>query len=280
MEKRTVLILFIQFLILTNINGQAYRPSSAKIYQSLNGEVFFLTLFVDTKEDYWKDAEVEHYLDELEKSQTWLQDQAAYYNQSLVFNNNYFFENNEIIYVRSINRNTYYRETLQAIMEALNYDDFEDFLEENRFNFKEQKLKILLFVKSYDRSHAYNLWSNTDVDLAIVYCKNSSGLPTDHYVISHEVLHQFGAWDLYYGESQSKEKAARAKELYPNSVMINTYYNKSEIEVDELTAWRVGWNNDLKEEYLEFKPVRAVRERTSSGGRSIKFDLGKKKKKN
>lgn len=104
---------------------------------------------------------------------------------------------------------------------------------------------------------------------------------TDHYVVSHEMLHQFGAWDLYFGESQSKEKAEELLELYPNSIMINTYSNKARLEVDELTAWRGGWHNDFKEDYIEFTPVWANRtiETNSTTNKSIKFDLKGRKDK-
>ena len=151
-----------------------------------------------------------------------------------------FFKNYENIYIENVRRGDGSKKTIRAVMEELGYDDFEEFCEDNDFDFEKNKLKILLFVKSNDRSHAYNKWSNKDVDLAIVYCRSTYGQITDHLVISHEVLHQFGAWDLYQGRSQSVENAIKLKELYPNSVMIDTYRNRREKEVDELTAFRVG----------------------------------------
>ena len=102
--------------------------------------------------------------------------------------------------------------------------------------------------------------------------------------MAHEILHQFGAWDLYFGERQTKESAAKAKELYPNSVMINTYKNKSELEIDRLTAWRIGWYQH-EDEFDQFDPAKLRQEKkwensfSKDNGYSIKFDLGKKKRK-
>jgi len=140
----------------------------------------------------------------------------------------------------------------------------------------------LFFVKQKDRSHAYNYWSNKDIDLAIIYCRSTYGSITNHHVVSHEILHQFGAWDLYYGKSQTKETAEKAKELFPNSVMINTWRNRENLEVDELTAWRIGGHYDYKKEYKQFDPNQKSKsniKRKKKGGTSIKFDLKRKKNK-
>ena len=163
-------------------------------------------------------------------------------------------------------------------MDKLRFESLNDFLAQNNFDLKERKLKVLFFVKSNSRSHALNYWSNEKVDIAVVYCRSTIGSITDNFVISHELLHQFGAWDLYYGTPQSLEKAQEAARLYPYSIMINTYRNKHLLEVDELTAWRVGWNLVEKEEYLRFKPVRRKRPPVPNQKNRILFDLSKKKK--
>ena len=79
-------------------------------------------------------------------------------------------------------------------------------------------------------------------------------------------------------QDRALEKAQEAARLYPYSIMINTYRNKHLLEVDELTAWRVGWNLVEKEEYLRFKPVRRKRPPVPNQKNRILFDLSKKKK--
>jgi len=270
------------------VQGQTFQPSKDKLYQSLIGEVHILTLFVDTQEDYWEDDEKGYYKRQLKKSQEWLVDQANAYDQELEFNNETFFiENYNSIYLDKLKRGYNPKKTIAKVMDELGYADFESFLERNDFDFEEQKLKVILFVKSYDRSHAYNYFSNADLDLAIIYCKSTYGMVTDHLVISHEVLHQFGAWDLYQGYSQTLKNAERLKELFPNSIMINTFRNKKNKEVDDLTAWRVGWHNDMDDEYMDFAPIKSrgkptAKEKTyrsQSKSKGLKLDLNRQKRK-
>jgi hypothetical protein len=273
--KRTILPIWI-LLLASRIVAQNFIPSEAKKYQSLIGEVYMLTLFIDTMHDYWDNDEMDYFLSELEKSQEWIIEESRKYGVNLNFNNEYFQPVVQNVFVRSVNRQNSWR-LLQTVMNELGYRSYEDFLDRYNFDLRKKKLKVLFFVKSDSRSHAYNYWSNNNLDFAIVYCKSTYGQVTNHYVISHELLHQFGAWDLYYGESQSLEKAKRAKELYPNSVMISTNAYDRELEIDELTAWRIGWHHNLKDEFMSFKPVR--KERRDRNTRWT-FDLKKRKNKN
>lgn len=267
-----VMILFLHNILI----GQVFVPSEEKKYQSLLGEVHLLTLFVDTDKDYWETEEMESYYEELLKSQNWLVEQGLAYNQEISFENEHFHKNQSVIYLDNVEWGKPVK-LLPAVLDELNYQNLDDFLQSNSFDFREKKLKILLFVKDADRSHAYNYWSNREVDIAVVFCRGTYGFITDQYVISHEILHQFGAWDLYLGESQSLEKAMKAKELYPNSIMISTSKDKTELKVDELTAWRIGWHHSFKKEYGELTPQRV--QKTRRGRTSIKFDLARKKKK-
>ena len=285
MLKISFTVLFINFICIGNCIAQQFRANQVKLYQSLIDEVYLLTLFVDTEVDYWEDDEIDYYLEELEKSQSWIYDQAFQYQKSLEFINDYFSDSNELIYLKNLNY-IQLRHLLPDIMSELGYDDFNSFLDRNSFDFERQKLKILLFVKNNSRSHAYNYWSNESVDIAIVYCKHTSGTYTDKYVIAHELLHQFGAWDLYYGESQNRENAVSASALYPYSIMGNTFSNKSKLNVDKLTSWRIGWHNNVEEEFMTFDPKLRSREefrkeqREMKDQKTIKFDLKKKKKNN
>ncbi len=278
----TFLLVAIVLLSVNLVKGQTCWPDKVKPYLPLTGEVHILTFFIDTKFESWNDGEIEYYFGELLKSQDWLSDEASCWRQKLAFDNGYFFEDQKsIVYLDDVPVRENPNRTLQMIINEIGYDNFDDFLEQNGFDYKTEKLKVVLFVKSNDRSHAYNYGTLDGLDLAIVYCGSS----TDHYVISHELLHQFGACDLYYefGRSQTIESAEIAKEKYPNSIMINNYGNKDELVIDEVTAWRVGWE-EWRPEFNLFDPMVNKEKiedeyiQKNSNGKNIKFDLKKKER--
>ncbi len=275
--KKRLLILFILSNITLSLSAQTFSPNKEKIYQSLIGEVYLFSLFIDTEEEDWEEEEINYYYTQLLESEAWLTDQATYYDQVLSFENDYFIDNKQQIYLNDIRRGQSAKRTVNKALVELGYDDFEDFLEKTNFDFSKNRLKMVFFVKKKDRSHAINYFSNKDLDIAIVYCKSTYGRMTNHHVISHEILHQFGAWDLYNGESQSAEFAEKAIKLYPNSIMINVWRNRDNLEVDELTAWRIGWHYDYQEAFAQFDPNEKKRIKTKSKkGTSIKFDLKRK----
>ncbi len=279
MRKKLLLAIALSYSV-GILSAQTFRPSADKLYQSLIDDVYIFAVFVDTQDDYWEEEEKEYYYQQLLISQAWLVEQASLYGQYLNFENDYFLDNREHVYLEDVRRGQSPKYTVNQALMEIGYDDFDDFLYRNSFDFENNKLKMVFFVKKYDRSHAYNYFSNKDLDLAIVYCRSTIGLMTNHFVISHEILHQFGAWDLYYGKSQTRETAQKAKELYPNSIMINTRTNLAELEVDDLTAWRIGWHYDYQEGYDEFDPnKRSKEDKKEAGGTSIKFDLKGKKDK-
>ncbi|WP_026231847.1 hypothetical protein [Neolewinella persica] len=254
-----MLFRFLLILLAFPIVLSAQRPGqfSSKEYLSLTDEVKILSVFVETPEGNWEDDEIDYTLKEYAAARDWIVTEAEYYGQQLEFDEDYFSrDNGSVIFLDKtpiIGQSP--TKTTNAVLDKLNYRDLEAFMSYNRVTMKEDKFKILLFVKSNNRSHAFNYWSMADVDLAIVYCRSTYGMITDRYVIIHELLHQFGAWDLYMGRSQTETSAQNAIERWPFSIMINTHQNKGELIVDELTAWCIGWA-EYDPSYAEFNPVK------------------------
>ncbi len=278
---------------LMTLSHQSYaqtKPSKIKEYLSLTGTVNMVCLFVETDEGDWEEEEIEAYYKEYLRAQDWIVNQGEDYAQEVDFNNEAFYiDNKKLIYIDAIRLGDRPKTTLAKVFEELNYANFEDFTASNNFDFEEEKLKIVLMVKQNARSHAWNYWSVEEVDLAIVYCKSTYGMRTDQYVMAHEILHQFGAWDLYKGESQTSESAAKAAEAFPHSVMASTFSNKHLLVVDELTASRIGWK-ETEASYAYYNPknhreqarkdqLELMKKYKGKESTEIKFNLGKKKKK-
>ena len=62
-------------------------------------------------------------------------------------------------------------------------------------------------------------------------------------VTVHEMLHLFGAEDLYKGASRK----SLAKKLYPADIMLAANYDVDTNNIGEATAFYVGWTNDVPE---------------------------------
>ena len=145
-----------------------------------------------------------------------------------------------------------------VIAYQLYYDNIEEYLKYYDVDIQSTKVAILCFVKQDGRSHAFDFnrsifSKDVSIDHAVIFCRSKPGLFTSYKTISHEVLHLFGAWDLYEGEPQNEEKAKKLKEMYPTSIMLTTYGRK-ESDLDEINAWRIGWNLNPQPFYVDYKP--------------------------
>jgi len=288
----TFLLLAFSFVLPAQISNQKYRKLTEiekrklakQDHNKLYGDIYTLCFFVDTQKDQWTEEEVEYYMGELENSQYWLMEEASVYGAEINFINDYFATVEEVVEVPTVTMQNSFR-LLQEVMLQMSYKDYRDFLNFQQFDIEENKLSVLFFIKSNNRSHARNYSHKRNLDTAIIYAKSTYGRLTNHYVFSHELLHLFGAWDLYHGESQTLDQAIKLKALFPNSIMINTWSNQEHLEVDELTAFLVGWAEEVEDEFFDFKPDRVAarkemeqRNQKKTKTRELKFSLKRKNK--
>ena len=70
--------------------------------------------------------------------------------------------------------------------------------------------------------------------------------------IIHEILHLFGAVDLYHTCDQSEENDQIIDKMYPKEVMHRPYNPLKELQMSPLTAWLVGLTDKQEDWFKEF----------------------------
>ncbi len=260
-----------------------YKPIKELAWRGLTGEVYFVPFFINTPEGEFEENEIKFYLNELRLSKEWILEQAEDYPQvKLNIHDDYFNSYEEEIFIPDIktwsdahkgsNRNV-----TNEIANNIGFDTMEDYMAFYQIDLKKSKVVILCFVKQSGRSHAYDFnrsifSEDISIDHTIIFCKQSFGISTASPVITHEVLHLFGAWDLYGGEPQNPEKAKKLAEMYPLSIM-RIIWGHKEKTLDEINAWRIGWNLEPKDFYTEYEPEFRKNMNARKKKTIFKFDL-------
>lgn len=85
----------------------------------------------------------------------------------------------------------------------------------------------------------------------ILYTQYEGGRENCAAGIAHEILHCFGADDLYESFLQEKSVDEFAARYYPNDIMHRVDYDINELEIGEFTAWKVGLT-DKKKDYYKY----------------------------
>jgi len=301
--------LILLFLGINLVSAQRYRSSATSSltskYTTFTGKVYIIPFFIDTADkdenqhdrDY-TDEQRTLYLEDLEDAKYWLLEQAsAYSNVDLeIITDHNDSHQEKIFFDWEVNRRPSYRFLKDAVARQLGFRNIKDYLRFHQVDFERSKVMILCFSKSGLRKDRSNVKKSAfseiqTINNTIVSTSSSSSYTYKARSIAWLTLDLFGAWPFgsYY---QNEEKSIALKSKYPNSIMTPLGYrsvNDIEIaEVDELTAWRLGWNRKPKPFFRDYKPeyeknMEAEQERrrkSNSNTKEINFSLKKKKKYN
>ena len=260
MKKLILLILIFTSLTVYSQNNSKYHLGSAK---NLLGNIYVLSCFISDNNNQWTPQEKQQMINKLHNTQNWLKKQAANYGVTINFEGGNFGLSNDIK-IGNINYGTGSGaediNILTTVFRKIGYSSNLGFYNWVLDNTNCKNTFVVIFVKGQGRSYSIAYESELMdkerffVESCVIYNQFWGGLALYEATFAHEILHLFGAWDLYETFQQTKEKEERAKNLFPNSIMIQVRENIDTLYVDELTAWLIGWHNTPKNYYEWFNP--------------------------
>lgn len=230
----------------------------------LKGDIYLMLFFIDTVEEEWMEEDVEEAMRELENAQQWILSQAKDYNVEIRFHNDYFDTAEEILVMTTHDMGDSFK-LFEKTMQQLGHYDYRTFFKKQDFDFENENICALFFVKHEGRSHAFGRSRKIPAtilypDNTIIRFKNKPEIIRRSNMkwstIAHEFLHLFGAKDLY-DRYDNKSRSAlprylakKAQRLWPNSIMLSS--GNSNLKIDEYTTYLIGWNKNYQDVFAEF----------------------------
>lgn len=123
---------------------------------------------------------------------------------------------------------------------------------------KEKELQNVIFLllvpkdgRSYSLPYSDGISADYYKESVIIYAGDGSdtSLPA---TIAHEMLHPFGADDLYFPYDTDTARAELAKEYFPDDIMLRVDPLLSTLTIGAYTAYKVGWTDTLDPKYEVF----------------------------
>ncbi|MBN8837900.1 MAG: hypothetical protein J0I09_11610 [Sphingobacteriia bacterium] len=113
---------------------------------------------------------------------------------------------------------------------------------------KADNIVVMIFAKKSSRSYAQPAHSNQKenerfLEGAVVFKNSYYDKETGAATIIHEMLHLFGARDIYPESSMNAELESKMQSVFPNSIMLGTFRDIGSLQIEQLTAWCIGWTN-------------------------------------
>lgn len=225
----------------------SYGLGSAKY---LEGRNLLYSLFVDTPQSTWSSEAEAETLRNLNRAASYIEETAQEYGRET-----------ELVFDWQENENLIGRAAVD--FEIADDKDFVDRLDQEIGGWVESLVNYEAMTEEYDAEGIALLVfvNNPGISYAIVY--DGTDNPKESVVFfageppavyAHEILHLFGAHDLYQDAEYSKEITDYLQEAYPSELMRTVTGQKGEIfkedivnTVSPVTAYHLGWIDEIEE---------------------------------
>ena len=232
--------------------------------KKMEGKIYVLSVFVAPYYNPWNQVDIEHFKSKQYEAQRWLQMQALRYGKNVEFVNSAFGSDGSFLddQIPTFESNDAYLYPSKVLLK-MGFQSRHAFVDWVHANTDCDQCMAIIFCNTDGRSYASP--SNTEVE---AYHPELSGLEccllyrhytdtvieTNTAAIAQEMLHLFGAWDLYELDDSDHERALKTNMMFPNSIMLDTYRDIWETQIDEINAWLVGLKAEGKDWYRWFEP--------------------------
>lgn len=260
----------------------------------LKGKTVIYTVFVDTKSTHqWTGFDIQTTKDSLEKVSRWMEEQAKKNDQELEIQNVYYKTASKTTFVKNLpydhiyeafgdggyekgsKLNRWVTGILKKINKTIKLPGGKKLPKKPKLAAEEQivrKLRTIhgvqnvtinIMVNNFfvsDASAIFNSMTDEETEFII-----TSGKET--YTIASLILSAYGAQSLLESDlNMYKVKNIQiAQEDFPNDIMVRHSNNLNELEINDYTAYLIGWKDYIDTKYVDLFMIKP------------KKDLGKKK---
>jgi hypothetical protein len=271
MQRVLFLFVVFQILISKTVDAQVIIKDSVKpnvFYgsaKSLHGKIKVINCFVSAGKNQWLETEKLDLLNMQVKALDWIKQQG----EKRWAVNDITFSVSSFGVTKDIQLDTIMSDKepsniginwIPLVLRKIGYNDATWFRDSIKSRNDQDNLVVIVFAKSKGRSYAQPTNSDNPVyerftEGAIIYSEYFNNKKLNVGTVAHEILHLFGAWDLYNSKLQRPEVEQKAWQLFPRSIMLNPHNNIDELVVDQVTAWTIGWLNRYWSWYEFFRPA-------------------------
>lgn len=227
--------------------------------RTLTGKIYVLCVYVASADNDWTPAEKHEINEKVLEAEKWLTAQAARYGSRVSFRNGYYGAQNTIILPSLPDASGSGKEPVTfgfETMQKIGWKEPAKFVDWAKNNTGCDQVVTIFFARKRGRGYAMAYtqgYTKTFLESALLFSNYQNGSKLYAASIAHEMLHCFGAWDLYETFEQSAQHAAWATQFYPDDIMRRIAYNINDLNIGPLTAWRIGIAPE-KEHYRMYEP--------------------------
>ena len=236
--------------------SHAFRTRNTGSAKMLAGKCLFVNVFISDAESFFTENEKDEVMKQQKEAEDFMKANAQKYGIQLSMIDNTEEMSVDIAAKHTISPNT-----------SFSIEDIEFFSEviedcDKKINFEKYQAENVFYLFNIDKTGRSYARPNDKVDgfilnqleeFAVCYTSDLEDedelVDTYPGVYVHEILHLFGAIDLY---DLDDERLKLAEKYFPDDIMLTIYRELDLCRIDGLTAFLVGWTDELAEKYKTF----------------------------
>lgn len=232
-------------------DSQSREIGSASV---LEGSVGIYHVFVSESMAEWTDSDVELALTNVEQALMFLNYHAELHGRELYFQQ----EAIQVVYDAGVPIElTADPQWTERVIQATGAMSGNDLAATLRDAWGVDQVLIALHVNKTGLSYALAYVPGADPtyssERVVLFTRYPDTRPTAAATYAHEMMHLFGALDLYYPTDTDDSRRELAQRIFPDDIMLRVEYNLANLTVNDFTAYRVGWLDGLREAFHVFE---------------------------
>lgn len=218
----------------------------------LRGKNILVSLFLTTPDNAFTEEEKEICLQRLKEAAIYIEETASGYGVETRFILDWSEENSQDLCMEktvdfSISDDSDFMDALDEAFAQWTEEElsYERLLQE----YGADGIATCMFVNAPGRSYAivYDGEDNVRESL-VMFVRNDKGTEEEPAVYAHEILHVFGAHDLYRGEEYSRAVTDYIAANYPDEIMRSVAgEGRISEQISRITAYHLGWIDEIPE---------------------------------
>lgn len=218
----------------------------------LKGRNILVSLFLTTPDNTFTEEEKKICLQRLKEAAIYIEENASGYGVETQFILDWSEEDSQDLCMEktvdfTISDDSDFMDALDEAFAQWTEEDlsYERLLQE----YGADGIATCMFVNAPGRSYAivYDGEDNVRESL-VMFARNDKGTEEEPAVYAHEILHVFGAHDLYRGEEYSRAVTDYIAASYPDEIMRSVAgEGKISEQISRITAYHLGWIDEIPE---------------------------------
>ena len=240
----------------TWLEKKALERRNNGICKNLTQDAKVLLVFVNDDESSWTRQEMNKFISDLvDPALEYIEYYATRYGHSISMEDCTFLDDGGNIMPVRINGSlsdgndetagVITLDLVSATLDAYGFSDKTQLMENVQSYAGTEQVAVMFCVDKPGRSFA-NTGANPE---SVVLYTSYKGADSRASVFAHELMHLFGAEDMYDEGGLRANRYAMAKQMHPNELFCGEQWNLYDNIISSYTAYAVGWLDKLPAEY-------------------------------